>query len=70
MENYLQQIKQIISHKTGTDVHEIGEDTYLEEDLNIGEIELLEIKPKDTLTPSGPEASPEVSAEPSPTAAP
>ena len=34
------------------------------------EIELLEIKPKDTLTPSGPEASPEVSAEPSPTAAP
>lgn len=43
MENYLQQIKQIISHKTGTDVHEIGEDTYLEEDLNIGEIELLEI---------------------------
>ena len=43
MENYLQQIKQIISHKTGTDVQEIGEDTYLEEDLNIGEIELLEI---------------------------
>lgn len=33
----------------------------------IFEVELLEIKPKETPTPSGPEASPEVSVEPSPT---
>ncbi|MBI2620602.1 acyl carrier protein [candidate division WWE3 bacterium] len=40
---YEQQIKKIISERSGLDIHEISPQSYFEDDLNIGNIELLEI---------------------------
>ncbi|KKU30441.1 MAG: Acyl carrier protein [candidate division WWE3 bacterium GW2011_GWA1_46_21] len=43
MSKYENQIKKIISLRAGVDVHEVTPATYFQDDLNIGEIELLEI---------------------------
>lgn len=43
MGDYLKKVKQIISAKAGVDVNEISKEDYFEEDLNIGELELIEI---------------------------
>ncbi len=43
MDDYFKNITRIIAGKTGVDPEEITEESYLEDDLNIGEIELLEI---------------------------
>jgi len=43
MSNYFAQIKKIISEKSGIDPSEITEESYFEDDLNIGEMELVEI---------------------------
>jgi acyl carrier protein len=41
--NYLQRIKKIIEHKNGIDPTEITPESYFEDDLNIGEMELIDI---------------------------
>lgn len=43
MGDYVKKVKQIISSKAGVDVTEISKEAYFEEDLNIGELELIEI---------------------------
>ncbi len=43
MSNYYGQIKKIISEKTGLESSEITTESFFEDDLNIGEMELLEI---------------------------
>jgi acyl carrier protein len=43
MADYLSKIKKVISEKTGLEPSEITEECYFEEDLNIGEMELIEI---------------------------
>ena len=43
MGDYVKKVKQIISVKAGVDVSEISKDDFFEEDLNIGELELIEI---------------------------
>jgi acyl carrier protein len=40
---YFKKIKKLISDKAGVDIDEIHEASYFEDDLNIGEIELVEI---------------------------
>jgi acyl carrier protein len=40
---YLKKVKKIISEKSGLEIEEIHETSYFEDDLNIGEIELVEI---------------------------
>jgi acyl carrier protein len=40
---YFKKIKKVISEKTGLEMDEIHETSYFEDDLNIGEIELVEI---------------------------
>lgn len=40
---YLKKIKKIIAEKGGVEPDEIHESSYFEDDLNIGEIELVEI---------------------------
>lgn len=43
MTDYRKKIIETISIKTGLEISEIHEDSYLEDDLNIGEIEKTEI---------------------------
>lgn len=43
MSNCLKKIKDIISKHTGIDKAEISTSSYFEDDLNIGEMELIEI---------------------------
>jgi len=43
MSNYLQTLKSLISEKTGMESDEITKESFFEEDLNIGEMELIEI---------------------------
>ncbi len=43
MGDYVKKVKQIISVKAGVDISEISNEEYFEEDLNIGELELIEI---------------------------
>ncbi|HSX39418.1 MAG TPA: hypothetical protein VLI92_02400 [Candidatus Saccharimonadales bacterium] len=43
MSEYFSTVKKIIAEKTGLDSHEIKEDSYFEDDLNVGEMELVEI---------------------------
>ncbi len=43
MDKYIHRIIAIIIEKTGADPEDIKESSYLEDDLNIGEIELVEI---------------------------
>ena len=43
MNEYLQRIIAIIIEKTGVEPEDISENSYFEDDLNIGEMELLEI---------------------------
>jgi acyl carrier protein len=41
--NYLQTIKDVIANKTGLEPEEVTKDSFFEDDLNIGEMELIEI---------------------------
>jgi len=43
MDEYLKKIIAIVINKTGMDPEEISEDSYFEDDLNIGELDLIEI---------------------------
>ena len=43
MDKYLNRVIAIIIEKTGIDPEDIGESSYFEDDLNIGEMELHEI---------------------------
>ncbi len=43
MDKYIQRIIALIIEKTGVEPEDVSESSYLEDDLNIGEIELLEI---------------------------
>jgi len=43
MTEYLEKIRNLISNKCGVDKSEITPNSFFEDDLNIGEIELLEI---------------------------
>ncbi|HOA18342.1 MAG TPA: hypothetical protein PKK54_00410 [bacterium] len=41
--DYLKEVKKIIEEKTGLEPSEITPESYFEDDLNLGEMELLEI---------------------------
>jgi acyl carrier protein len=41
--DYVRKIKKVIADKTGHDVDEVGATMYFEDDLNIGEMDLLDI---------------------------
>ncbi len=41
--NYLKQIKQLLADNFGIEPHEVTEDAFFEDDLNLGEYELLEL---------------------------
>lgn len=43
MSEYLKKIKSVIEEKTGLDAGEVQENSFFEDDLNIGQMELLEI---------------------------
>ena len=43
MADYFGKIKKVIAEKTGLEPAEISQDSYIADDLNIGEMELLEI---------------------------
>jgi acyl carrier protein len=43
MDEYLKQITQLISEKTGMELDEISEDSYFEDDLNMGEMDLVDL---------------------------
>lgn len=43
MVNYLQKVKHVISEKSGYELAEITADLYFEDDLNLGELEMIEI---------------------------
>lgn len=43
MSDYLGKIKKVISEKTGVESSDINPETFIEDDLNIGEMELIEI---------------------------
>lgn len=43
MTDYFSKIKKLLAEKTGLEPSEISEDSYFEDDLNIGEMELIEI---------------------------
>jgi len=43
MDDYLKKVIKIIINKTGVDTEDINENSYFEDDLNIGEIELIDI---------------------------
>jgi len=43
MDEYLKQIKTLISEKTGMEEDEITEESYFEDDLNMGEMDLVEL---------------------------
>ena len=44
MTDYLGKIKKVISEKIGIEPSEINAESFIEDDLNIGEMELLKIK--------------------------
>ena len=43
MSNYYNEVKKLISEKTGLESYEITPESFFEDDLNIGEMELMEI---------------------------
>lgn len=43
MNEYFNKIAEMIADKTGVDLQDVTEEAYFEDDLNIGEIELLDI---------------------------
>lgn len=43
MDEYLKKIRKLISEQTGMELDEINEDSYFEEDLNMGQMELVEL---------------------------
>jgi len=43
MSDYYPKVKKIIADKTGLDSSEISAESYFEDDLNVGEMELMEI---------------------------
>ena len=43
MSDYTNQIKNLISEKTGTEINEVTNESFFEDDLNIGELEMIEI---------------------------
>ncbi|HOD01272.1 MAG TPA: hypothetical protein PKH50_00950 [bacterium] len=43
MTDYLGKIRKIINEKTGLETSEVNAESFIEDDLNIGEMELLEI---------------------------
>lgn len=43
MSEYLSKVKKLISDKTGLETSEINSDCFFEEDLNLGEMEVIEI---------------------------
>lgn len=43
MAEYTQKVFKLIAEKTGLELDEINADSYIEEDLNIGEFELIEV---------------------------
>ncbi|MBW6441762.1 hypothetical protein K0B04_02520 [Patescibacteria group bacterium] len=43
MAEYLRKIKKVITEKTGLESSEISPESFIEDDLNIGDMELLEI---------------------------
>jgi acyl carrier protein len=43
MSDYLNKIKKIVSEKTGIELSEISEDSFIGDDLNIGEMDLIEM---------------------------
>jgi acyl carrier protein len=42
-DDYIKKIKKVIAEKSGQDISEIHEGSFFEDDLNIGEMELMEI---------------------------
>lgn len=42
-ENYKQQIKEMLAERLGIETEEIHPESYFEEDLNLGELELMEL---------------------------
>jgi len=43
MDEYLKKIKQLISDKTGMELDEVNEDSYFEDDLNMGQMDLVDL---------------------------
>ena len=43
MDEYLKKVTQLISEKTGIETEEITEESYFEDDLNMGEMDLVEL---------------------------
>lgn len=43
MTDYLNKIKNLIAEKAGVEPSEVTKDSYFEDDLNVGEMELVEI---------------------------
>lgn len=43
MDEYLKQIQELISEKTGIELEEITEDSYFEDDLNMGQMDLVDL---------------------------
>lgn len=43
MSDYYPKVKKIIADKTGLETSEISAESYFEDDLNVGEMELMEI---------------------------
>ena len=43
MSDYYPKVKKVIAEKTGLELSEIIPESYFEEDLNVGEMELIEI---------------------------
>lgn len=43
MVNYIKKIKELVSEKAGMEPNEISEESYFEDDLNLGALEIAEI---------------------------
>ena len=43
MSDYYNKVKKVIAEKTGLELSEISAESYFEDDLNVGEMELIEI---------------------------
>jgi acyl carrier protein len=43
MDEYLKKVRKLISEQTGMELDEINEDSYFEDDLNMGQMELVEL---------------------------
>lgn len=43
MDEYLKKVRKLISEQTGMEPDEINEDSFFEEDLNMGQMELVEL---------------------------